>query len=93
MKLIKKGIIAGVLVLGGIGLIINSNLFISNQTWKYRDGFHIGDWVDFKSTNMTLKGSSIIKKDEEIAKVNFCLGKMLVIKDIKTGEVWHYINK
>ncbi len=93
MKLIKRLIIACVLVLSIIILWINSNIFISNQSWKYRDGFHIGDWVEFNSTNISLTGKSITRDGKEVARVYCCLWKMLIIKDIKTGKKGHYINK
>lgn len=93
MKSFIKWFIAGLVLIGVILLILNSNAFISKQTWKYRDGFHIGDWVGFDSDDMHLEGSSIIKNGQEVAKVKICLGKMLVIKDSKTGESGYYINK
>ena len=93
MKRIKIWIISGLLLVGTVLLYINSDVFISNQRWKYRDGFHIGDWIDFNSNNIKLTGNSISEKGEKIATVQICFGKMLIIEDINTGEVGHYINK
>ena len=93
MKSFRNWFIAGLVLIGIIFLVFNSNAFISKQTWKYRDGFHIGDWVGFDSDDFYLKGNSIIKNDRQIAKIKICLGKLLVIKDSKTGQSGYYINK
>ena len=35
----------------------------------------------------------IYKKEIAVGKVVFCLGKMLIIREISTGEKGYYINK
>ncbi|CAN5498799.1 hypothetical protein BH10BAC2_BH10BAC2_28460 [soil metagenome] len=29
------------------------------HSWKYEDGYHIGDWIEFKGTNYTLLNDTI----------------------------------
>ena len=93
MKILKKCFLLGIVLIGVTFLFLNSNFFISRQAWKYRDGFHIGDWVEFNSNDIDIKGRNIIKKGKEVAKIKICLGKMLIIRDTKTGEAGYYINK
>lgn len=72
-------------------LYFNSNFFIRNQQWKYNEGSHIGDFVELN--NQTLRYRTIYKGNAAIAKVVFCFGKTLVIKDVKSGEKGYYSNK
>jgi hypothetical protein len=93
VKILKNGFLLGFIIVGVIFLFLNSTFFISRQTWKYRNGFHISDWVDFSSTKIDIKGRKIIKKGKEVAKIKICFGKILIIRDYKTGEEGYYINK
>ena len=76
-----------------VALFLNSNYFISKQEWKHRDGGSVGDWIKFDNTYYSLKGKTIYKKNIQAGKVVFCVGKMLIIKEIPTGEKGYYINK
>ena len=76
-----------------ICLYLNTNYFISKQEWKHRDGGSIGDWIEFDDTLYSVKARTIYKNNVAIGKVVFCLGKMLIIKEIATGEKGYYINK
>ena len=93
MTVFKKWILTSFILIVGILLFLNSSFFISNQTWKYRDGFHIGDWLDFNSNVMHIEGRSIIKNGQKVGRIKFCFGKMLILKDVKSYELGYYINK
>jgi hypothetical protein len=71
-------------------LYLNSSNYIENQKWKYSDGTHIGDWFD--EGNLKLE-DGIVYGSSGKAKVVFCYGFKLIIKDIETGEVGIYVNK
>jgi hypothetical protein len=92
-KVIFRILIAAISVFFLVVLFLNSNYFISKQEWKYRDGGSVGDWIEFDNTYYSLKGKTIYKKNTPAGKVVFCLGKMLIIKEISTGEKGFYINK
>jgi hypothetical protein len=71
-------------------LYLNSSYYIENQKWKYSDGTHIGDWFD--EGNLKVE-DGIVYGSSGKAKVVFCFGFRLVIKDIETGEEGIYVNK
>ena len=71
-------------------LYLNSAYYIENQKWKYSDGTHIGDWFD--EGNMKVE-NGIVYGNGGKAKVVFCFGFKLMIKDIETGEKGFYVNK
>jgi hypothetical protein len=72
---------------------LNTNLFIRGQEWKYRDGGSVGDWIKFDDKIYGVRGRTVYKNNIAMGKVIFCLGKMLIIKEIATGEKGYYINK
>lgn len=72
---------------------LNTNYFIRGQEWKHRDGGSVGDWIEFDDTLYAVRGRTIYKNNVATGKVVFCLGKMLIIKEIATGEKGYYINK
>ena len=85
-----------IIILAGliIGVVyLNTNTFISKQQWKHRDGGSIGDWIEFDDSLYSIKGRTIFKNGTEAGKVLFCIGKMLIVKEIATGETGYYINK
>lgn len=90
----KKRIFKMCLVLIGILIIgilcINSSYYIEKQTWKYSDGVHIGDWLG--ESNFKIQ-DGIIYGNSGKAKIVFCFGFKLVIKNIVTGEKGFYVNK
>lgn len=91
-KIIK--IVIGIIIAVVIVIIyLNTNFYIANQSWKYRDGAHIGDWVEFNKGYTQLKGRNIYKNGERVAVIRFCMGKLLIIRSLKTGESGYYINK
>lgn len=81
------------MLIAGIAVYLNTNLYIDKQSWKYRDGAHIGDWVEFNKGYIQLKGRNIYKNSEQVAVIKFCMGKLLIIRSIKTGEAGYYVNK
>jgi hypothetical protein len=72
---------------------LNTNYFIRGQEWKHRDGSSVGDWIEFDDTLYAVRARTIYKKNAASAKVIFCFGKMLIIKQIATGEKGYYVNK
>jgi hypothetical protein len=83
-----------VIVLFFIGIFyFNSNYFIIKQKWKHRDGASAGDWIEFDNTLYSLQARTIFKRNIATGKIVFCIGKMLIIKNILTGEKGYYINK
>ena len=93
MKSFAKWATSIILLLVAILTYVNSNAFISNQSWKYRNGVHIGDLLEFDSDYRKLDGRSIQKDGQDVAEVYLCLGKMLIIKSKQRGERSYYINK
>ncbi len=94
----KKKIIFRILVVTGslifiCCLYLNSNYFIRTQEWKHLDGGSVGDWIEFDNNFYAVKKKTIYKKNIAVGKVVFCLGKMLIIREIATGEKGYYINK
>jgi len=90
----KKRIFKISLALIGIIIIsilyLNSSYYIENQKWKYMSGTHIGDWFD--KGNMKVE-NGIVYVNGGKAKVVFCFGFRLMIKDIETNEKGFYVNK
>jgi len=87
-------VLAGIISLFLLGLLyLNSDNFIRKQEWKHRNGGSIGDWIEFDDTFYAVKGRTIYKKHIAKGKVIFCVGKMLIVKEIATGETGYYINK
>ena len=70
-----------------------TNFYIIRQSWKYKEGAHVGDWIEFNKGNLQLKDRKIYKNGEQIGSIKFCLGKLLIIASSKTGESGYYINK
>ena len=81
---------------GIIGLVviliiyINSSFFIENQEWKYTEGTHIGDLLG--ENEFEIK-EGIIYTNIGNAKIVFCLGKNLIIKNTKSQVRGYYTNK
>lgn len=71
-------------------LWFNSTHYIRNQEWKYADGTHIGDWLNKNNINIDNK---IIRGKNAEAKIVFCFGHKLILKNIENGETGHYVNK
>lgn len=92
-KIIFRITIATISVFFLAGLFFNSNYFIRKQEWKHRNGYSVGDWIEFDNTYYSLKEKNIYQKNIRAGKVVFCLGKMLIIREISTGEKGYYINK
>ncbi len=90
----KKRIFKISLALIGIIIIsilyLNSSYYIENQKWKYMSGMQIGDWFD--KGNMKVE-NGIVYVNGGKAKVVFCFGFRLMIKDIETNEKGFYVNK
>lgn len=90
----KKKILKLFLVITGIIVILliyfNSTYFIKKNEWKYSEGTYVGDWIN--KNNINIK-DGIIYGNHSKAKISFCFGFRLAIKNIKTGEVGIYVNK
>ena len=71
-------------------LRFNSPHYIQNQEWKYADGTYIGDWLNPNNIEINNK---IIKGNNGEAKIVFCFGNKLILKNIENGETGHYVNK
>lgn len=93
MRKIFKIAIGIIVILVGLTIYLNTNFYISKQSWKYRDGAHVGDWIEFNKGYIQLRGRNIYKNGERVAFIRFCIGKLLIIRSIKTGESGYYINK
>lgn len=61
-------------------LYLNSNHYINNQNWKYRNGYYIGDILTKNDNHLTYE-----KK--------LCFGFFLIIENNYTNEKGFYINK
>ncbi|WP_322969480.1 hypothetical protein [Faecalibacter sp. LW9] len=67
--------------------------------WKYSDGFHIGDVIDFNNNNFIIKNDTIFHNNIPIAKfvkIQNRLGiadNKLTIQDLKTSEIGNYSGK
>ncbi|HRE76753.1 MAG TPA: hypothetical protein PLL09_02895 [Flavobacterium sp.] len=68
----------------------NSAQYIKNQEWKYSNGMYIGDWLN--QSNIEINNRIIKGKNAE-AKIVFCFGHKLILKNIENGETGHYVNK
>lgn len=90
----KKQILKlSITVIGLIAFLLiyfNSTSFIKNNDWKYSEGTYVGDWLN---KNNTVIKDNIIYGNHGKAKISFCLGSRLLIKNIDTGEIGIYINK
>lgn len=71
-------------------IYFNSSSFIKNNNWKYSEGTYVGDWLN--ESNIIIK-DGIIYGNHGKAKISFCFGFKLVIKNIETGEAGIYVNK
>jgi len=91
MKKYKKYLLGALFVVFPIILYINSNFYIKDVQWKYKDGFHIGDWVNFGDTDLQYR--TIYSGKKAIAKIIFCYGNELIIENIETHEKGYYSNK
>lgn len=89
----KKFPIILLILLGIVAITLlrfNSIHYIQNQDWKYADGTYIGDWLNHNNIEINDK---IIKGNNGEAKIVFCFGYKLIIKNIENGETGYYVNK
>lgn len=91
-KLKRFLLLIGVLILIGV-IYLNTNFYIEKQQWKHSDGVSVGDWIEFDNVFYKIEGRTILKKNEAVGNVVFCLGKTLIIKEYKSGNLGHYVNK
>lgn len=80
-------------IIGLIAVLLiyfNSTYFIKNNEWKYSQGTYVGDWLN--ESNIIIK-DGIIYGNHGKAKISFCFGFRLMIKNIETEEVGIYVNK
>lgn len=94
MNLNKKVFFKALLSVAFLGIVsmtyFNTNHYISNQDWKYADGFTIGDWL---SKNTFAINERVIHSNRGKAKIIFCFGFLLIVNDIETKEKGYYSNK
>lgn len=93
MKNIWRILIALVIVAIGYFIYLNTDYYIAKQSWKYRNGLHIGDWVVFNRGVVTLKGRKIYKEGVQIARIKINTGRMLIITSVNGDTSGYYINK
>lgn len=74
-----------------IVLYLNTNFYIRSVNWKYKDGYHVGDWIVFNDENLRIK--TIYSGKKPVGKVIFCLGKELIIENIESQEKGFYSMK
>ena len=70
------------------------------SSWKYADGYHIGDFLSFKHQNLKIQNDTIYKDSKPLAvivelKTTYLSGteNKLTLKDIKSGELGIYTDK
>jgi hypothetical protein len=80
MKKVKIILIALLSSICVILIYFNTNNYIAAYKWKYRDGYHIGDWVELNRNNNNYK-------------IVFCVGNLIIIKKRNGSEYGYYINK
>jgi hypothetical protein len=80
MKKIKIILIALISLISVILIYFNTNNYIAAYKWKYRDGYHIGDSVEFNRNNNNYK-------------IVICFGNLIIIKKRNGFEYGYYINK
>ena len=94
MNLNTKVFFKALLIVVFFGIVsityFNTNYYISNQDWKYGDGFTIGDWL---SKNTFEINERVIHSTSGKAKIIFCFGSLLIVNDIETKEKGYYSNK
>ncbi len=70
---------------------------IENKAWKYRDGFHIGDWIEFDDTVFLVKNDTIFNRKIPIAKIhdyqNRFVDQILVIEQLNDTIKGFYCSK
>ncbi len=91
MKNIKNKYLFGLLFVVIVVLFLNTNFYIRAVQWKYKDGYHVGDWVIFDDKNLDYR--TIYDGKKPVAKIIFCFGKELIIEHIATQEKGFYIMK
>jgi len=91
---VKKPFSIILIILFGITVIFllkfNSKNYIQNQEWKYADGTYIGDWLNHSNIEIN---NRIIKANNGEAKIIFCFGNKLVVKNYENGQNGYYVNK
>lgn len=89
-KHILKLSIAIIALIAVLLIYFNSTSFIKNNDWKYSEGTYVGDWLN---KNNTIIKNGIIYGNHGKAKISFCFGFKIMIKNTETGEVGIYTNK
>ncbi|MDQ8005756.1 MAG: hypothetical protein REI64_13205 [Pedobacter sp.] len=86
------------LLLSTLSQSCKNETLINKSNWKYREGYYIGDWLDFKK-GIILRNDTIFKDSIAIAKfIKISKGYLefpttLQIADLKTNEIGTYIAK
>lgn len=69
----------------------------SVKLWKYRDGFYMGDVIDFNQEDIKVKNDTIYLKNAAVGivdKIEKRIGdKVLHIKNPKDGATGTYVSK
>jgi len=72
---------------------------IEEQTWKYAEGFSIGDWIDFNHSVFSLSNDTIYSDGRPAAKIIsskiniFGSKRSITIESFQTKEKGLYIEK
>ena len=66
--------------------------------YKYEDGYHIGDWVEFDGMVFELSHDTIYKYDSAVAIIieiqkNVFADDRLIVRDINSNETGSYFEK
>jgi uncharacterized membrane protein len=80
MKILNKLVIIVILFFSLILIYFNTNSYITTYHWKYKEGFHVGDFIE-------------INRNHKNYKIVFCYGKSLIIKDINSSKYGFYEKK
>lgn len=76
-----------------------TNKDVKNKSWKYAEGFHLGDWVEFSNSGFVLSHDSIFENGKAVARIidsesNLLENKnSITIESIPTKEKGAYLNK
>ena len=96
MKHLKTILLLNLIFLQGCNLTASD---IEEQSWKFSEGFSIGDWIEFNHSAFTLSGDTIYLNGEPAAKlisstINlFGSKRSITIESFQKKETVIYVEK
>lgn len=72
---------------------------IKQHSWKYGDGYHVGDWISFETKLYKIQNDTLYKRDTARATIfsldlnQFHSDNEMRLKSLGTGEVGTYHEK